>query len=146
MPAFGGVLADAEIDSLIDHLRGFCAEPGWPRGELNFPRAFFTEKAFPENEAVFTVAIERPPEASIDPQFLFEQRIGRRAQYEINVPLAFHRDLGGFWSRGQGDINLALKYALYDSRRRGLIVSAPTPPSLRVRDAPAPWCARACGR
>ena len=124
MPAFGSALSEAEIDGVVDHLRAFCAEPGWPRGELNFPRAFFTEKAFPENEAVFTVAIERPPEASIEPQFLFEQRMGRRAQYEINVPLAFHRDLGGFWSRGLGDISLALKYALYDSRSRGLILSA----------------------
>ena len=26
----------------------------WPRGDLNFPRAFFTEKAFPENEVVYT--------------------------------------------------------------------------------------------
>jgi hypothetical protein len=124
MPAFGDVLSDSEIDGVIDHVRGFCAEPAWPRGELNFPRAFFTEKAFPENEAVFTAAMERGQEASVEPQFLFEHRIGKRAQYEINVPLAFHRDPGGRWSRGLGDVNLALKYALYDNLPRGLIVSA----------------------
>ena len=56
MPAFREALSGLEIDRVVQHLRSFCAEPRWPRGELNFPRAFFTEKAFPENEAVFTVA------------------------------------------------------------------------------------------
>ena len=124
MPAFGEALSDFEIDRVVQHLRSFCAERGWPRGELNFPRSFFTEKAFPENEAVFTVAMTRRPEVAVDPQFLYEQRIGRRGQYEINVPLAFHRDIGGAWSRGVGDVNLAFKYALYDSLSRALILSA----------------------
>jgi mono/diheme cytochrome c family protein len=124
MPAFGDALSDAEIDSLVDFVRTFCTEPGWPRGELNFPRAFFTEKAFPENEAVFTAVMARRPTGSIENQFLFEHRIGRRAQYEINVPLAFQKANGGGWSRGLGDVNIALKYALWDSRARGAIVSA----------------------
>jgi hypothetical protein len=38
MPAFGEALSGLEIDSVIHHLRSFCAEPSWPRGELNFPR------------------------------------------------------------------------------------------------------------
>jgi len=123
MPAFGELLSDAEIDGLIGRLRGFCAEPSWPRGELNFPRAFFTEKAFPENEAVFTTAIHRGQETDIEQEFLFEHRLGRRAQYEINVPLGFRRDVAGAWNRGIGDVNLAWKYALYDNLARGLIVS-----------------------
>jgi len=124
MPAFGDVLSEAEIDGLIGRLRGFCAERSWPRGELNFPRPFFTEKAFPENEAVLTTSIQRGQETEIESEFLFEQRLGRRAQYEINVPLGFHRDVAGAWNRGIGDINLAMKYALYDDLARGLIVSA----------------------
>ena len=55
MPAFGDLLTDDEIERVVQYLHAFCAEPGWPRGNLNFPRAFFTEKAFPENEVVFTV-------------------------------------------------------------------------------------------
>jgi cytochrome c553 len=124
MPAFGDVLSDAEIDALVNRLRRFCPEPSWPRGELNFPRAFFTEKAFPENEAVLTTAIQRGPETELENQFLFEQRLGRRAQYEINVPVAFHQDVAGAWSRGIGDIGVAVKYALHDNLARGLIVSA----------------------
>jgi mono/diheme cytochrome c family protein len=124
MPAFGDALSDPEIDRLVDFVRGFCTEQGWPPGDLNFPRAFFTEKAFPENEAVFTAVMARHPAGSVENQFLFEHRIGKRAQYEINVPLAFQKADGGGWSRGLGDVNVALKYALYDSGARGLIVSA----------------------
>lgn len=124
MPAFGDLLSDAEIDTLVGRLRRFCAEPSWPRGELNFPRAFFTEKAFPENEAVWTAAMRRGPEVELETRFLFEQRLGRRAQYEITVPVAFHQDVAGAWSRGIGDISAAVKYALHDNLARGLIVSA----------------------
>jgi hypothetical protein len=124
MPAFGDLLSEGEIETLVGHLRGFCTEPAWPRGELNFPRPFFTEKAFPENEAVFTLAVDRSAETELETAFLFEQRLGKRAQYEINVPLAFHQDVAGAWSRGIGDINVAAKYALYDNLARGAIVSA----------------------
>ncbi len=57
MPAFGDELTEAEIVRVIDHVRTFCAERGWPRGDLNLPRPFVTEKAFPENEAVLTTTI-----------------------------------------------------------------------------------------
>jgi mono/diheme cytochrome c family protein len=124
MPAFGAALTDEEIGSVLAFLRQLCTEPGWPRGELNFPRPFFTEKAFPENEAVLTLAMTRPPEASVEPLFLYERRLGKRAQYEVQVPLAFHQDVAGSWSRGFGDVSVALKYALYDNLPRGLIVSA----------------------
>ena len=124
MPAFGDALSEQEIERLVGHLRGFCAEPAWPRGELNFPRAFFTEKAFPENEAVFTFARQGGGELDLETAFLFEQRLGKRAQYEINVPLAFHQDVAGAWSRGIGDVDLAVKYALYDNLARGFIAGA----------------------
>src|SRR5262245_12708333 len=46
MPAFGELLSDAAIQKVIDHLRRFCTSRKWPRGDLNFPRALVTEKAF----------------------------------------------------------------------------------------------------
>src|SRR5919109_5248432 len=79
MPAFGDALSADEIMRVIAHVRGFCAELRWPRGELNFPRAFFTEKAYPENEAVLTTTMARHPGA-IEYEFLYEHRLGRRAQ------------------------------------------------------------------
>ncbi len=124
MPAFIDALSEDEIDRIIGYVRGFCAEAGWPRGDLNFPRGFFTEKAFPENEAVLTTAVARHPTGSIENRFLYEHRIGKRAQYEINVPVVAQEDDGGAWGRGLGDVSVALKYALVDSFPRGFIVSA----------------------
>ena len=97
---------------------------GWPRGDLNFPRVFFTEKAFPENEAVLTTTMASHPSGVVENAFLYEHRIGRRAQYEVNVPFAVQSGDDGAWSRGLGDVNVALKYALFDSLSRGFIVSA----------------------
>ena len=56
MPAFGDASRPSEIALAVSHLRTFCTEPAWPRGDLNLPRAFFTEKAFPENESVWATA------------------------------------------------------------------------------------------
>ena len=57
MPAFGDAMTDAELQRVLDYLRGFCRNPAWPRGELNMPRPLVTEKAFPENEAVLTTSV-----------------------------------------------------------------------------------------
>ena len=124
MPSFIDALSDEEIDTIVGYIRGFCAEPGWPRGDLNFPRVFFTEKAFPENEFVLTTTIASHPHGQVENAFLFEHRIGRRAQYEINVPFAAENSDGAGWNRGLGDVNLALRYTLFDSLSRGFIMSA----------------------
>src|SRR4030095_6719479 len=36
MPAFGDALSDDEIDAVIAHLRTFCTDQRWVRGEFNF--------------------------------------------------------------------------------------------------------------
>ena len=59
MPAFGDALSADQIERIVAYLRSFCRDSAWPPGELNLPRAFFTEKAFPENEAVWTTAVRR---------------------------------------------------------------------------------------
>jgi mono/diheme cytochrome c family protein len=123
MPAFADALSDAEIDRLVQYLHGMCTEPGWPRGNLNFPRAFFTEKAFPENEAVFTVNTVPSHPRSFEARVDYERRIGRRGQLEVGGPLTLQQDDGGAWSHGLGDVNAALKYVLVDSNRRGSIAS-----------------------
>ena len=123
MPAFGDVLAPAEIDRVIDFLHAFCAEPNWPRGNLNFPRPLFTGKAFPENEAVFTFSMVPSHPRAIEPSVEYERRIGRRAQWELHVPVSFQQTSSGQWNRGLGDIGVAYKHVLYDSVARGTIAS-----------------------
>src|SRR4026208_2623464 len=104
MPSFADELDDQEIAKIIGYLRTFCTEPGWPRGDLNLPRPFVTEKAFPENEAVLTTTIVPTHEKGVSNDFLYEHRVGKRGQYEINVPLAFQQGNRGTWAAGVGDI------------------------------------------
>jgi mono/diheme cytochrome c family protein len=124
MPAFGDELTEAQIGLVIAYVRTFCAERGWPLGDLNLPRAFITEKAFPENEAVLTTTIVPGNEGSVGNQFLYEHRVGRRGQYEVFVPLEMQQAAAGSWQAGLGDIGAAYKHVLYDSRPRGSILSA----------------------
>jgi mono/diheme cytochrome c family protein len=124
MPAFGDVLSEPEILSILNQLRRFCASSSWPRGELNFPRALFTEKAFPENEFVWTVAVASHETQSIGNEFLYEQRIGARNQFEVAVPIEFQQTGDQPWSRGLGDLALAFKRVLFHRLDGGTIVSA----------------------
>lgn len=124
MPAFGEALTEAEIILVVDHVRGFCHERGWPRGDLNLPRPLLTEKAFPENEAVLTTSIRRGEGGTFGNEFLYERRVGRRGQYEIVVPINLVKSTAGEWRRGLGDLAAAYKHVLYDSLPRGSILSA----------------------
>lgn len=123
MPAFTDALTSEEIQKTIDHVRTFCTDTGLPRGELNLPRPLVTEKAFPENEAVLTVKMATSHPHSIENEFLYEHRIGRRGQYEVVVPVALQEGDGSGWTRGLGDIALAYKHVLYHSLPRGSIFS-----------------------
>jgi hypothetical protein len=124
MPAFGDALSVEEIQKLVGHLRTFCAEPGWPRGDLNLPRPFVTEKAFPENEAVLTTEIVPSHDSLVTNEFVYEHRVARRGQYEINVPFVAQQGEGGSWQAGLGDVAVAYKHALLESLRRGSIFAA----------------------
>ncbi len=124
MPAFGDELTEAQILLVIDHVRAFCPERGWPRGDLNLPRPFVTEKAFPENEAVLTTSIVPGHDRSIGNQFLYEHRVGRRGQYEVFVPFDLRQSAASAWQVGVGDIGAAYKHVLFDSLSRGSILSA----------------------
>lgn len=124
MPAFGEALSDEEIDAAIEHLRKFCVEQNWPRGELNLPRALFTEKAFPEDEAVITTTLVTEGPDSLSHQFLWEQRFGPLNQIEISVPIT-RADLGEpqGWKSGTGDLAIGVKHTLQASLERGSILA-----------------------
>jgi hypothetical protein len=125
MPAFGDALSQEQIQQVVKYLWTFCADASWPRGDLNLPRAFFTEKAFPENETVWTTVLDGGAPRAVTNQLVYEHRIGSRGQYEVTVPLNFRQGAdGAAWSRGLGDIELALRRTFYASTARGTIVAA----------------------
>lgn len=124
MPAFGDALTDVELQQVLDHIRGFCRNPAWPRGELNMPRPLMTEKAFPENEAVWTTTVNATGVGEVGNEMLYERRLGVRTQFEVMVPLSLQeRDTGG-WNRGLGDVAFAVKHVLTHNLDRGQILSA----------------------
>ena len=124
MPAFGEALTNEDIVRVVAHVRGFCTERGWPRGDLNLPRPLVTEKAYPENEAVLTTSIRKGEAATFGNELIYEHRVGARGQYEIVVPVDLARSETGGWRGGLGDVAAAYKHVLYDSLTRGSILSA----------------------
>src|SRR5690606_36904275 len=118
MPAFGDALTDDELQRALDHIRAFCRNPAWPRGELNMPRPLVTEKAFPENEAVWTTAVTATGRGGVGNELLYEQRLGARSQYEVVVPLEMQESDAGGWTRGLGDVAFAVKHVLMHSLDR----------------------------
>ena len=125
MPAFGDALSQDQIEKVVKYLWSFCRDNAWPRGDLNFPRAMFTEKAFPESETVWTTGVTARGTKAVTNEVVYEHRIGARGQYEVMVPVDFqHHEAVGGWSRGIGDIEVALRRTFYASYDRGGIFAA----------------------
>ncbi len=125
MPAFGDALTDEELERTVDYIRDFCDEPRrWPKGELNFPRAFYTAKAFPEDEVVVAMSAATKGDHLILTKLIAETRVGARGQLEAILPFGFLEKPGGAWTGGVGDAVLATKWALLHSLRTGSILSA----------------------
>jgi Cytochrome C oxidase, cbb3-type, subunit III len=124
MPAFGEALSDAEIEALIGKLRAFCVDRRWPRGDLNLPRALFTEKAYPEDETVIKTSISTEGRDSWTHEFVWEQRFGTLNQIELSVPIS-RADLGPpqGWKSGTGDLAVAVKHTLKHDLDRGTILT-----------------------
>jgi hypothetical protein len=132
MPAFGDALSEQELHKALQHVRTFCDDDAWPRGELNLPRALLTEKAYVEDEAVLELGttLDRPVE--VDGTIVFETRLGARGQFELVVPFGVREREKGEWgpedeggvSEGIGDIALGGKYVLVHSLDAGSIFSA----------------------
>ncbi len=125
MPSFGDALSDEQIESVIKYLWTFCKDASWPRGDLNYPRAFFTEKAFPENEAVWTTGVTGRGTKAVTNSIVYEHRLKTRSQYEITLPLDFQQTTPGQpWGQGFGDIEIALRRSFYASVDHSAIIAA----------------------
>lgn len=128
MPAFGAALSQAELEAAVRHIRTFCSNDAWPRGEFNLPRALVTTKAYPEDEIVLESTIATDDPGSVVNQLVFEKRFGARNQFEIAVPFGWKEQLrvdgtGGDWEGGVGDVVAGLKRVIYDDLDRGTILS-----------------------
>lgn len=123
MPAFGDAMTGEELQQTLDYIRTFCDSPAWPRGDLNLPRALVTEKAFPENEAVLTTTVAANGGGEVGNEFLYEQRLGARSQFEVVVPLLVQEQADGNWTHGLGDVAVAFKHVLFHSLELGRIFS-----------------------
>src|SRR6185295_14295655 len=125
MPAFGDALSDDQIESVIKYLWTLCDDPKWPRGDLNFPRAFFTEKAFPESESVWTTAVTARGPKAVGNELVYEHRIKQRSQYEVTIPLDFQQaSPSGGWVKGLGDVEFALRRSFWASLDHAAIFAA----------------------
>jgi hypothetical protein len=123
MPAFGDALRSDEIDAVIAFVRGFCRETAWPRGDLNFPRALFTEKAFPENEVVYTNTLSGGATPVAGNEIVYERRLGARNQLEAALPIDAiqHQDQ---WTTGVGDFALGFRRTLFARHESGTVAAA----------------------
>ena len=61
--------------AVIGYVRTFCGSKAWPRGELNFPRAIVTEKAFPEDEFLFITSASTGSPGEVGYKAIYEKRI-----------------------------------------------------------------------
>src|SRR6266581_641478 len=109
MPAFAEAATPQQIRAVVSYARSLCGETGWPPGELNLPRAFLVEKAYPENEVVLT-------SHGREQQAIYERRVGKRWQLEAAL-----RTVLDSLDRPFGGATAAAKYnAWYDAERRAL--------------------------
>jgi mono/diheme cytochrome c family protein len=131
MPAFGEAFPGDELNAVVAYLRTFCKNADrYPPGDLNFRRLIATGKAFPEAEVVLRSKIV-PARGETELEFLYENRIGPRFQYELEFPLRPKANDQGY-GPGIGDIVVSGKYVLgFDPARlqifsAGLEVALPT--------------------
>jgi mono/diheme cytochrome c family protein len=128
MPAFGAALTPDQIERVVAYVRSICDDRSWPLGELNLPRAMATEKAFPEDETVFTMnSVTQRGARTVDAALIYEKRFGARNQVELILPFGMREktlDGSSSWSGAKlGDIAFAFKRALYHRGESGRILS-----------------------
>ena len=82
-----------------------------------------TEKAFPETGSVVTTTVNATGRPGVSNNIVTEQRLSKRNQLEISVPVNFVHPEKGYWYGGVGDVGVGLKRLLASSMRRGSILS-----------------------
>ncbi len=120
MAPLGGAYTEHELQLAVSHIRTFCTDDRWPRGELNFPRPLVTAKAFPEDEMVVSTASQS---GNVTTKVHYERRFGPVNMVEIILPVSSVQGPSNGWSTSIGDIALEYKRTLAHSLERGNIFS-----------------------
>lgn len=120
MASWAGTYTENELKLAVSHMRTFCTDGRWPRGELNLPRPLVTAKAFPEDEMVVSTAGQR---GNVTTKVHYERRFGPLNMVEIIVPLSSVTTGSRGRSTSIGDIALEYKRTLAHSLDHGNIVS-----------------------
>ncbi len=125
MPAYGEAFTMQQLQLIIDYTRTFCVDERWPRGELNMPRAIVTEKAYPEDEAVYTLGVNTSGAGAVLHEITYEKRFGPRSMWEIEVPFGAREfsATDGWGDVGIGDVAVAVKHTVHHSIDGGSIAS-----------------------
>ena len=126
MPAFGEALTLEQIERTIKYLWSFCDDRVVATRRPEFPaRVLHREGVSGKRNACMTTGVTTSGPKSVTNQIVYEHRIGSRGQYEIAVPIDMQQaEAGGSWSRGLGDIELAVRRTFYHSVERGNIFAA----------------------
>lgn len=132
MPPWGTLYTTDELERAVAHLRTFCADDSWPRGELNLPRPLVTGKAFPEDEVVVSTSSSTRGDGEVVSKFIYERRLGALNQVEVSIPLSSTQSGTGGWATGVGDIALGYKRTLTHDVNRGNILSVSAEVALPV--------------
>ncbi len=120
MAPLGGAYTEEELQLAVSHIRTFCTDQRWPRGELNLPRPLVTAKAFPEDEIVISTAGQS---GNITTKVHYERRFGALNMVEVVLPVSSAQSPSNGWSTSVGDIALEYKRTLAHNLERGNIFS-----------------------
>jgi mono/diheme cytochrome c family protein len=114
MPAYAEAFDPERIGKIVEFMRGFCTDESWPRGELNLPLPLVTEKAFPEDEVLWTTFVDAEGKGAVATEFVYEKRVGARHQWELALPIGLSPSSEGEpWLGGIGDVKLGWKSAFW---------------------------------
>jgi hypothetical protein len=120
MAPWSSTYTEEELRLAVSHIRTFCTDGRWPRGELNLPRPLVTAKAFPEDEMVVSTSRQS---GNVTTKVHYERRFGPLNMLEIVVPLSSVHSISGGRSTSIGDVALEYKRTLAHSLDRGHIFS-----------------------
>jgi mono/diheme cytochrome c family protein len=124
MPAFGTVLSNSDIADVARYVKSLCADPDWVPGELNFPRALLTGKAFPEQEMIVGGRFGRNGKNVSEYFGVLEYRVNGLTNIEIKSrALSINPNIGPTES-GLGDTVLSVKRVVAFSPRYRALASA----------------------